>query len=116
MNKHKPLPSLSSLPARALAHFSRNTFLIFVLTILVGSILVFYTLFRPTYEKFVTFNGEARKALIARNHELVKSAVEQSAGNMVRLLGSAEEAAHNIINEVERPQTLLDKPYLSPSG
>lgn len=98
------LPSLSTVAGRAMAQLSQRSLIIsisiFVLLALAAAAFSIW----PIQRQFSSFSTDTRKALAERNQELVQSAVEQSAGNMIRLLGAAENAVQQMAAGLESPK------------
>lgn len=100
-SQNKKLPSLSTIAGRAMAQLSRRAIFVTFLICLTLSVVITIFMIKPIDQRFLTFSNDTRLALINRNNELVRSSVEQAAGNMIRLLGAAENAVQQITSALE---------------
>lgn len=100
------LPSLSSLAGKAMSQLSKRAILVTIGVCITIATLGAIFLFFPIQNKLKTFSSDTRSALTQRNQELVRSSVEQAAGNMIRLLGAAENAVQQITSTLESPKTI----------
>src|ERR1035437_5253560 len=90
------LPSLADIAAQTLAKLSRQTVLFAIGILLIGGLAITILVLRPANRKFEQLQQDTTAALASRNQELVKAAVEQAAGNIVRIPGAAENAVMSL--------------------
>jgi signal transduction histidine kinase len=106
MKTSQGLPSLLGLPSRALARLARVALGVCIVISAIVTLVLGALVFRPAHQDLATFRDGATKALFDRNRELIRSAIEQSAGDMLRLLGAAEDAVQKIAGTLSRTTTL----------
>ncbi len=90
--------TLQTLVQRTLSRLFKSTVLISSGLIVVAAISIGWFILRPSLNELNAVKSNTTEALVKRNNELVRTSVEQAAGNINRILGSAESALSDLIS------------------